>query len=346
MGSFRTALSCVTASIGITGAAWAQPISYAASASGDRWMYPFNFSSGFEISAPTFGAILEPGFDDRDSQLIATWETAGSIPAGEGVERYHVERVVVRAAVANNLVWRYDGTADPTASYYPVGDAQRVADADAGRPVELFGVGYRNGASASTWNEFAPFSNGVPNPGPAEKWRDAFAAVFDGEGAASDVSNQVRERWQPTAMAIGRTNAVAPGALVPANTVVEFEVDLCDATTRAYFARALNEGRLHLAITSLEPATGGPGGGSGGEYPRFYTKENPATTNPALRIAIEIDARIGKQADLNGDTGVDILDFLDFIDAFSSGDAFADYDGNCEVDILDFLDFFDDFGSE
>lgn len=50
-------------------------------------------------------------------------------------------------------------------------------------------------------------------------------------------------------------------------------------------------------------------------------------------------------ADYNGDTLVDILDFLDFIGAFGDGDLFADYDGNCEVDILDFLDFFADFGS-
>ena len=341
----RTILSGLLG-ITIAAGAAAQPINYAASASGDRWMYPFNFSNGFEITAPTFGAILQPGFDDRDSQVIATWETAASIPPGEGVERYHIDRVVVRAAVANNLVWRYDATPDPTASYYPSSDPAYVADTDTGRPVELFGVGYRNGASAATWTEFSPFSNGVPNPPPAENWRDAFAAVFDGGGAATDVSNQVRERWQPAAMAIGRTDAVAPGALVPIDTVVEFEVDLCDPTTRAYFARALDLGRLHLAITSLEPASGGPGGGSGGEYPRFYTKENPATSNPALRISIEIDARVGKRADVNADTTVDILDFLDFIDAFGNADIFADYDGNCEVDILDFLDFINDFGAE
>jgi hypothetical protein len=327
-------------------AASAQPLNYAAPASGDRWMYPFNFSSGFEITAPTFGAILELGFDDRDSQFLVTWNTSASVPTDLGVNQYHVSRVVVRATVANDMIWRYDGTADPTASFYPTSDPEYVADADLGRPVELFGVGYRNSASSSTWNEFGSFSTGVPNPGPAERWRDVYAAVFDESGASTDVSNQVRDRLSPLAMAVGTSSSVIPGALVPAGTTLTFEVNLCDFTTRAYFARALDEGRLHLAITSLEPASGGPGGGAGGEYPRFYTKENPtAVTDPTLRVRIELDVRVGDRVDVNGDTTVDILDFLDFFSAFGMGDLFADYNGDCEVDILDFLDFFEDFGS-
>ena len=328
------------------GCSFAQVTHYAAPASGDRWMYPFNFSNGFEITAPTFGAILQSGFDDRDSQFVVTWETGTVVPSGLDVDRYHVQRVSLRATVANDMVWRYDPTPDPTASLYPSTDPQYVADTDPGRPVELFGVGYRNAASSASWNEYASFSTGVPDPGPAEKWRDVFAATFDSAGVATDISNQVRERLNPVAMAIGSTDSVVPGSLVPAGTEIVFEVDLCQPQTRAYFARALSEGRLHLSLTSLEPASGGPGGGAGGEYPRFFTKENPeASSDPSLRVQIELDVRVGEHADVNGDTLVDILDFLDFIGAFGDGDLFADYDGNCEVDILDFLDFFADFGS-
>ncbi|QYK48629.1 MAG: hypothetical protein KF838_01965 [Phycisphaeraceae bacterium] len=341
----RTILT-LAALVGLTPCATAQPIHYAAPASGDRWMYPFNFSSGFEISAPTFGAILEPGFDDRDSQMLVTWETNAAIPSGLEQSEYHIQRVTVRATVANNLIWRYDGTPDPTASYYPTTDPDYIADTDAGRPIELFGVGYRNSASALTWNEFSSFSTGSPDPGPAEKWRDAFAATFDLAGNATDVSNQVRERFNPAAMAIGTTDQVTPGSLVPIDTTLTFEVDLCDPATRAYFARSLSAGRLHLAITSLEPASGGPGGGSGGLYPRFYTKEDPKTTsNPLLRVSLDVEVRIGVRPDVNGDTIVDILDFLDFFGAFGAGDPFADYNADCEVDILDFLDFFEDFGA-
>lgn len=329
----------------VCGCVLGQTAQYAAPASGDRWMYPFNFSNGFEITAPTFGAILESGFDDRDSQFLLSWETAASIPNGMGEDKYHVSRVVVRATVANDMIWRYDPTPDPTASFYPTSDPQFVADEDAGRPVELFGVGYRNSASSATWNEYASFSTGVPDPGPAENWRDVFAATLDAGGIATDVSNQVRQRLNPIALAIGSTPLVAPGSLVPAGTEIEFDVDLCDPANRAYFARALDEGRLHLSITSLEPASGGPGGGAGGEYPRFYTRENPsAVSDPSLRVRIELEVRLGEHADVNGDTLVDILDFLDFIGAFGDGDVLADYDGNCEIDILDFLDFFADFG--
>ncbi|MBX3361123.1 MAG: hypothetical protein KF705_06745, partial [Phycisphaeraceae bacterium] len=59
------------------------------------------------------------------------------------------------------------------------------------------------------------------------------------------------------------------------------------------------------------------------------------------------------EADYNSDTDVDILDFLDFIDDFSSCDnqpspcgQFGDPDVNGDgvIDILDFLDFLDAFG--
>lgn len=62
-------------------------------------------------------------------------------------------------------------------------------------------------------------------------------------------------------------------------------------------------------------------------------------------------------ADVNGDTLVDVLDFLDFFDAFGQCDGQpgpcvppgstvnADYNGDTAVDVLDFLDFFDAFGT-
>lgn len=61
-------------------------------------------------------------------------------------------------------------------------------------------------------------------------------------------------------------------------------------------------------------------------------------------------------ADVNGDTELDVLDFLDFIDSFGTCDGQtapcagssgvdADFNGDTTVDILDFLDFFDAFGT-
>lgn len=61
-------------------------------------------------------------------------------------------------------------------------------------------------------------------------------------------------------------------------------------------------------------------------------------------------------ADLNGDTTVDVLDFLDYLDAFGQCEfqpgpcvppgstVDADFNGDTSVDVLDLLDFFDAFG--
>jgi len=59
--------------------------------------------------------------------------------------------------------------------------------------------------------------------------------------------------------------------------------------------------------------------------------------------------------DVNGDTSVDVLDFLDFFDAFGQcvnepgpcapSGVDADFNGDTSVDVLDFLDFFDAFGT-
>ena len=60
-------------------------------------------------------------------------------------------------------------------------------------------------------------------------------------------------------------------------------------------------------------------------------------------------------SDVNGDGESDVLDFLDYMDAFGqcenlpapcgSGPVDADFNGDTTVDVLDFLDFFDAFGT-
>lgn len=60
-------------------------------------------------------------------------------------------------------------------------------------------------------------------------------------------------------------------------------------------------------------------------------------------------------SDVNGDGESDVLDFLDYMDAFGTcenqpapcgvGQVNADFNGDTNVDVLDFLDFFDAFGT-
>ena len=48
-------------------------------------------------------------------------------------------------------------------------------------------------------------------------------------------------------------------------------------------------------------------------------------------------------ADFNSDGSVDFFDYLDFVDAFTSGTAAADFNGDQSVDFFDYLDFVDAF---
>ena len=48
-------------------------------------------------------------------------------------------------------------------------------------------------------------------------------------------------------------------------------------------------------------------------------------------------------ADFNCDSTVDFFDYLDFVDAFSSGHSSADFNGDSVIDFFDYLDFVDAF---
>ena len=164
---------------------------------------------------------------------------------------------VVTAVVSNNLEFTYDPTYDSYTTYLDSGDPEFTPDADAGRSVDLFGVGFRNGQSSLTWTETSAFG-GTPVVLPAQGARNAFAASFDDLGTATDLSNQLKDRFDVTPWAVGTTTAVSPGALVPVDTEFTFELDPCAPGVREYLRRSLAEGRVLLTLTSLQAAAGGP----------------------------------------------------------------------------------------
>jgi hypothetical protein len=299
----------------------------------DRWMYPFNFSRGGEATAPIFGAILQPGFDDRDSQMLLGFRTETSspaVPAGLGVGSYRIVSARLTVTVANDLEARYDPTFDSFTSLLPEGDSRRTVDADLGRPTEVFACGYRNGWTPETFLESSTFG-GTPVVEPAEGARNVFAATVDEQGVVTDVSRQVRQGFDAMPLAIGATN-LTPGDLIPAGTVFTFDLPTCDPAVRRALADGLNRGRVNLMVTTLEPAQGGPGGGQGDRtYPVFYTKENPVNLPATLTLSV----RVGNPADFNQDGFVDFFDYGDFVAAFEAGSADADFNQDC------FLDFFD-----
>lgn len=318
-------------------AAGAQVIDFASDATLDRWMYPFNGSPGTRLSASTFGAPRLEGFDDHDAQFIVGFDTESAVPTGLAASQYRVLSLTVTATVSNDSEFRYDPTYDNQNTYqnqegsYP----GLVPDADTGRPIHIWGVGYREGYSLATWTETSPFGFNPTFP-PAQEARTAFMAVFDSLGNATDATNHLRAEIDLAPMAIGQTGTVSPGALVPFDTTFTFEIDLCDAGTRAYLAQSLSAGEVRFSISSLHSASGGKGGGTGDvSYPVWYTRENPIAQILGLMPRIEMEVRVGPAGDFNGDGAKNFFDVSSFLGAYNASDAAADLNGDCAFNFFD-----------
>lgn len=238
----------------------------------DRWMYPFAGSGGTSNRAPTFGSDSQPTFDNRDGQFLIEFDTSASFATGQGASSYVIHSARVEVAVLDGD-FVYDGSVDGYASYFG------GTDLDAGRPVELYGVGYRNGNTTTGTNlETVSFA---PPGAPAAGVRNAYASDFLG-GADRDVSNNVATGFDPTPFAVG-TTSLAPGASVPAGTIYGFDLVL-GADVVAYLQGRLNLGRVDLALTSLHDSSfGGPS-----TYPGWATRENTSFSLPTLILDVTV----------------------------------------------------------
>ncbi len=251
----------------------------------DRWMYPFAFTGGTRDLAPTFGAVGEVGFDNRDGQFLIGFDTATQAPTGLGAGNYLVTSITVRAAVGAPDGFIYDSTYDGYRSYLDVADPNALPDADAGRPIELHGVGFRNGF---TRFQFGP--NNAQLPGFEETTafgiagsgtRNAYALGYSAPGVAGDMSNSIGNGIESNAWSIGQT-PLSNGAPVPSGTVYSFSLDMGNPDILAYVQQGLNDGVLGFAISSMHAAsqTGGP------PVPQWITRENSQATLLAPRLDI------------------------------------------------------------
>lgn len=333
----RFTLIAMLTAAAIAAAADAQVFSVSSDATLDRWMYPFNGSPGTRLSASTFGAPRLEGFDDHDAQFIVGFQTEETVPTGLAASQYRVLSLTVTATVSNDAEFRYDPTYDNQNTYENQEGAYPglVPDADTGRPIHIWGVGYREGYSLATWTETSPFGFNPTFP-PAQEARTAYMAVFDSLGNATDATNHLRAEVDLAPMAIGQTDSVSPGALVPFDTTFTFEIDLCDPGTRAYLAQSLSAGEVRFSITSLHSASGGKGGGTGDvSYPIWYTRENPIAQILGLMPRIEMEVRVGPAGDFNGDGAKNFFDVSAFLAAYNASDAAADLNGDCAFNFFD-----------
>ncbi len=309
----------------------------------DRWNYPFNGSPGTRLSASTFGAVLLDGFDDHDAQFVLGFETDADVATGLDTTQYQVLEATVTITNTNGGVFRYDSTYDTYDTYQFLDDS---LDPDPGRPVHLWALGYRNGYDQTTWDEYSTFG-GTPSVEPTQESRHAFAAYFPTEGSMPvDISNNLKQQFDPTPMAIAHTDAVAPGELVPADTEFRFDVDLCQPGVKHYLAQGLSLGEVRFAVTSLHDANGGKGGGTGDVlYPFWYTRENPVAQILGLTSTLHLRVRVGSPGDYNADGVFNFFDVSAFLGDFTAGSLDADLNGDCSLNFFDVSAFLTAFSA-
>ncbi len=251
----------------------------------DRWMYPFNATPGSRSSALVFGAPSSPGFDERDGQFLIGYDTSPQITSGLAPENYQVNSVTLTLR-HDGGDFTYDPTADSYTSYLDSGDAAYQADADAGRAIELFGVGFRYGYTSDTFTESTAYGPGGP---PASGIRSAYALGFQ-NGVAVDVSNSLDSQnggaagFDPVLFSVGQAIGLTAGDTVSAGQEIVFEINLSDPDVLAYFEQSLSDGWAGLMVTSFHAASQG----GSPEYPSFETKENIVGQAGILEIDVTV----------------------------------------------------------
>jgi len=301
----------------------------------DRWMYPFNATPGYRNAISVFSALGQESvagatFDQRDAQMLVGFDTAGPLapaggmaPVGLGECGYNITRCIIRVAVVTDLAFAYDSTYDPWTTYPTLANPQNVDLDPPGRPIELYGAAFRAPYTASTFFEGTSANPGPPfGPSDPPASDERYVYATDGAGGGlRDVSNNIRDEFDPKPFAIGRNPALAEGQLVPANTDFTFELNVADPEVQLFLRRGLNEGRLRFCITSLQPAVvgggpGGPGPGSG-QFATFYAKENVFGGGRRARLEMTVSTSL-LGGDVNGDGVVNGADLSVLLSTFGT----------------------------
>jgi len=185
----------------------------------------------------------------------------------------------------------------------------------------LFGVGFRNGFDAASFDQCSPFGSSATGE------RNAFATSWATNGAWVDVSNNVGKTntaypaFEAVPFAVGQTTNALPGELVPAGAQITFDLNLADPFVLEYVQAGLDAGRLRFMVSSLHTNEGQTGAPS---YPDFATRFNAVIAEPTR---LEIEGVVAGTGDLDADGLPDDweLQYLDSL-TFSATDD-PDQDG-------------------
>jgi len=218
----------------------------------DRWMYGANASPGSRGMASVFA---DPGDWSRLGQFMVGFDLAEKIPKGKGMASYQISSIKLTLVTAGQPPFTYDATYDTVASY--LGN-----DSDAGRPIEVHGVGYLEGYSGE---DFLERRTPISSP----DGRTAYPLSWDAEGTGRDVSQNVAGEFESRPWATGRVLGAEDGELVSEEKDVEFALELTDQRVIEYLQSAFNKGKLYLMISSLQDALQ-----QGGTFVNFFTSDS------------------------------------------------------------------------
>ncbi|MCH2061925.1 MAG: hypothetical protein MK183_14985 [Verrucomicrobiales bacterium] len=218
----------------------------------DRWMYAANASPGSRGMASVFA---NPGDWSRLGQFMVGFDLGEKIPTGKGATSYRISSMKLTLVTAGQPPFTHDSTYDTVASY--LGN-----DGDAGKPIELHGVGYLEGYSGEDFlNRRTPISGA--------DGRTAYPLSWDEEGKSRDVSQNVASGFESRPWAVGRVLGVEDGEVVNEEKDVEFTLQLTDQKVMEYLQSSFDQGKIYLMISSLQDALQ-----QGGTFVNFFTSDS------------------------------------------------------------------------
>lgn len=255
------------------------PISVIRESDLDRWSYPFNATPGTRAVASAFASPVEGVGLQRHALFAFGFLTAPEIPSGLPASHYEILEARVLLTTSANFQIEYDPTPDPVLSFLPLDHADVIPDPDLGRPMELFGAGFRNGFTSLTWEETSPYS--------VDDTTTVHPIGVANESLADATMNVLYDDpFEIKPFAIGHINDLTPGEFVPEDTQVQFDLDLGDPAITAYLQQALRDGRLLLTAASLHRS-----GRDARTFPEFYTRDSLIGTPPTLELSVRLVTR-------------------------------------------------------
>jgi hypothetical protein len=310
----------------------------------EMFFYPSTTSNGLgsvRDRAATFSWFSpQPGFPDitgsgidpgRRGSFIVAGDTSAMIPVGLDRSRYQIESVKVTLTMLGSIGETpggpYDGTPDS------IFDVLSGADADPGRPVEMWGVGFDGAYETFGFNgETDPkyFNSGDRRWPVSGGFISGPYEVYPTDATGADVSNNMFAMgysatasgnvtggiFDPTPFAVGKVHdslgaEYAPGAHVTQGDVFEFDVDLAMPDIAEYLQASLSLGNVGFFFSSLHEPNGHDGDVY---YPDFYLDNvangpNPYGAGPTIEVVVTILDEVLLAGDYDHNGVVNELDY-------------------------------------